>query len=313
MDKRRIKDLERQGYRIVGNHSAIKVCMWTKQAIRKKDVCYKNIFYGINSHRCIQMTPSLLFCTHRCVWCWRDIEWTSGKWKGKVDSPKEIVEGCIKEQKKILQGFKGNKKADKKRIEESLKPMHFAISLSGEPTLYPKLPELIKELKKRKITSFFVTNGTNPEMLEKLIKTKNFPTQTYLTLPAPNEKIYQKLCSPLVKASWKKILKSLSLLKKFKRSTIRMTLVKNLNMLNPEEYAELIKTANPDFLEVKAYMWVGYSRKRLSIQNMPLHPDIKEFAKKLSKLTGYKIIDEKPNSRVVLLMKKDSKKRFLNF
>ena len=27
-------------------------------------------------------------------------------------------------------------------------PLHFAISLTGEPTMYPRLPELIDEIKK---------------------------------------------------------------------------------------------------------------------------------------------------------------------
>ena len=50
-------------------------------------------------------------------------------------------------------------------------------------------------------------------------------------------------------------------------------------------------------------MWVGYSRERLEMQNMPYHNEVKKFAQKLAKLTGYKIIDEKKESRVVLLSK----------
>ena len=72
-----------------------------------------------------------------------------------------------------------------------MNPKHFAFSLSGEPTFYPRLPELIDELKKRNITSFLVTNGTNPEMLKKLIE--HPPTQLYLTLPAPDEETYKKV------------------------------------------------------------------------------------------------------------------------
>ena len=46
---------------------------------------------------------------------------------------------------------------------------------------------------------------------------------------------------------------------------------------------------------------------------MPLHSEIKEFALKLGKELGYKIIDEQKPSRVVLLMKKDIKNRKLKF
>ena len=130
---------------------------------------------------------------------------------------------------------------DKKRYKEAQKPKHFAISLAGEPTLYPKLPELIKEIHSRNMTSFLVTNGTNPSMIKKLIK--NQPTQLYLTLPAPDEKTYEKVCSPLARNQWKKIIETSKLLKKFKRSTIRLTLVKGFNMIKPEKYAELIDKA----------------------------------------------------------------------
>jgi len=307
--EKKIKDLYKQGYRLVGNHSSIKVCLWTKKAIKKQDFCYKQKFYGINSHRCVQMTPALPFCTNRCCWCWRDIDFTLPKWKGAVDDPKDIVVGCIKEHMKYLQGFRGNPKTNKKMFNESLNPLHFAISLSGEPTLYPKLPQLIKELKKRNITSFLVTNGTNPLMLKKLIKEQ--PTQLYISLPAPDEETYIKVCSPLIKDGWKKINSSLKLLKNFKRSTIRLTLVKNVNMLKPEKYAELVDKASPKFLECKAYVWVGYSRERLKLENMPTHKEIKDFSKKIEKNSNYKIIDEKKESRVVLLMCRKSG-RFLS-
>ena len=97
------------------------------------------------------------------------------------------------------------------------------------------------------------------------------------------------------------------------RKTLRITLIKNLNMIEPENYAKLIKIAAPDFVEVKSYMWVGASQKRLNIKNMPLHPEVKNFAKKIGKACGYKIVDEKKESRVVLLMKKDLKTRKIKF
>jgi tRNA wybutosine-synthesizing protein 1 len=304
------KDLYRQGYRIVGNHSAVKVCLWCKKAIRKENTCYKNTFYGINSHRCVQMTPALQFCSNRCIWCWRDVDFTKAKWTGPIDKPKDIVDGCIKEHIKYLHGFGGNPKSNKKRYQESLKPLHFAISLAGEPTLYPKLSELIKEIHSRGMSSFLVTNGTNPLMIKKLIK--NQPTQIYMTLPAPDEETYKKTCSPLIKNQWKKIIQSLKLLKKFKRSAIRLTLVKDYNMIKPEAYAKLIDD-NADFIEAKAYMWVGYSRQRLNIKSMPLHPEIKKFSEEICRNSSLKIIDEKKESRVVLLMKKDRKDRVMKF
>ena len=81
---------------------------------------------------------------------------------------------------------------------------------------------------------------------------------------------------------------------------------------DPEGYAKLIQLANPNWVELKAYMFIGHSRERLELQNMPLHKDIKKFANKLAKILNWKIIDERPESRVVLLAKNDSKTRFLN-
>jgi len=301
ISKKKKDDLYNQGYRIVGGHSGIKVCEWTKRSLKDEDICYKEKFYDTICHRCVQMTPSLQFCGHRCVWCWRDIEHTKPKWAGKGDDPVFIVDECIKQNAKYLEGFGGNKKTNMKKYKERFKPQQFAISLTGEPCIYPKLPELINELKKRKINSFLVTNGTQPKMLKKLLDKKAQPTQLYITLPAPAEETYVKCCKPLIKDGWKKINESLNFLKKFKRNVIRLTLVKGINMVKPEEYARLIKKYKPQYVEVKGYVWVGHSRKRLKEENMPSHKEIKEFANKICKHSGYNVIDEKENSRVVLL------------
>lgn len=309
ISKKKAGGLYRQGYRLVGNHSAVKPCLWCKKSIIGKDYCYKQQFYDTISHRCVQMTPALPFCTMRCLWCWRDIEFTKPEWNGKIDDPKFIIDECIKANVKYLQGFGGNKKTDMKKFKEIGKPQQFAISLSGEPTLYPKLPELILELRKRKINQFLVTNGTNPEMLKKLLDKDAQPTQLYITLPAPDEETYIKCCKPLIKDGWKSINESLKLLKRFKRNVVRLTLVKNVNMIKPEKYGCLIKKYRPMFVEVKAYMWVGYSRKRLKQENMPLHDEIKRFAEKIAEYSGYKIKDEKEESRIVLLVKKGNYKK----
>ena len=301
------KDLEKQGYRFTGKHSAIKVCEWCRKSLRGDDVCYKGNFYGIQSWRCIQMTP-IFTCTHRCVFCWRNIEETHNI-PEDLDDPKEIVDNSIKEHVKYLKGFGGNENRNQKRYEEIDQPLHFAISLTGEPCLYKKLPELVDEIKKRNMTIFIVTNGTQPEMLNRLLNHQ--PTQLYITLPAPNKKIYLKTCNPLQENTWENILKSLNLINKFKRSCLRLTLVKDINMTDPKGYADLIKKANPMFVELKAYMWVGHSRNRLEIDNMPYHHEIKDFAEKVAKILDWKIIDEKPKSRVVLMMKQDKKDRLL--
>jgi len=84
-------------------------------------------------------------------------------------------------------------------------------------------------------------------------------------------------------------------------------------MSNAKEYAKLIKKSKPLFVECKGYVFVGASRQRLSIDNMPSHSEIKKFAKEIAEYSGYKIIDEKKESRVCLLAKRDFKGRKLRF
>jgi tRNA wybutosine-synthesizing protein 1 len=308
--------LKKQHYAIIGKHSAVQICKYTKDSIRGKNFCYKQKFYGIQSHRCVQMTPCVMWCQHKCLFCWRPIEKNLGhSLKGKVDEPKEIIEKCIEAQRKQLLGFGGSLTADKKKLKEAMEPKHFAISLSGEPTIYPKLPELIKELEKRKISSFVVSNGEIPEMIKKIN-----PTQLYISVDAPNEKLFNKIDRPCnEKYGWKNLIKTLKILKSKKktRTVLRLTLIKGLNMVEPENYAELIKISDPMFVEVKSYMAVGFSRQRFGepkcVEIMPTHSEVKDFAKEICKFSGYKIIDEKENSRVVLLMKHDRKDRIMRF
>lgn len=306
------KDFEKQQYRIVGKHSVVKVCSWTKQCLRGKGVCYKNTFYGIKTWRCVEMSPTFL-CDQRCLFCWRDTTCSGIEWKGEIDDPKTIVDGCIAEWRDLLYGFGGSETTDMEKYKEVDKPLHFAISLTGEPTLYPKLPELIKEIHSRGMTTFLVSNGTIPGMFQRLLDEEAEPTQLYVSLVGPNKEIYEKVARPLQKDLWEKFLKTLSLIHKFNRSVIRMTMVKDLNMTNIEEYAELIKKAKPDFIEVKGYMHVGHSQKRLKKENMPSHNEIQEFAKKISELTGYHYVDERKESRVVFLVKDLDKEQKIKF
>ncbi|MDD5416570.1 MAG: 4-demethylwyosine synthase TYW1 [Candidatus Aenigmarchaeota archaeon] len=295
------KRLEKMGYRFGGKnkHAAVKICEWTRESLRGKGVCYKEKFYGIKSHRCLQMAPGVNSCNHKCAFCWRDINITNPKWNGPIDEPEVILNKLIEEQRKLLMGFKGFDKTDMKKFKEAMEPNQVAISLAGEPCLYPKLPELVDLINNRKMTSFLVTNGTIPEMVKKL--EKHQPYQLYVTLAAPNEEIYKKTCGPMIKNGWKKIMKTLSLLKKFKRTVIRLTLCKNLNMINPEEYAKIIEKAKPKWIECKAYMSIGYSRDRLGPAYMPTHEEIKKFAKEIEKHSSYKIVGDQKASRVVLL------------
>ncbi len=286
---------ELKGYQIVGRHSAVKTCLWLKKSLKDEGVCYKQKFYGIRSHRCLQMTPALL-CNQSCIYCWRPLELLKGfdGW----DSPEFIVEESIKAQHRLLSGFWGTKGVNRKKLEEAYKPNQVAISLIGEPTLYPYLPELIEAYKRRGFTTFLVTNGTRPEMLEIAA-----PTQLYISLTAYDEESHLTLNRP-PKSNWERIMRSLDVMRNSSsRTVIRLTLIKGYNMHDGaiEKYAKLIDRASPDFVEAKAYMYLGYSRLRLKQENMPSHADVMEFSRRLSRAIGYEIVSESEPSRVVLL------------
>ena len=293
--------LEYSGYRFVGEHghAATKICHWTRKSMVNEGVCYKEKFYGVQSHRCLQMSPAVPFCNQKCSFCWRDLSQTRVEWEGEYDDPKTIIEGAIKAQNNLLCGFGGNKKADMKKLEESKRPTNAAISLAGEPTLYPEIDELLAEFHRQDFTTFLVSNGMHWEKLGSL---DNEPTQLYVSLDAPNEKVYKELCNPQINDAWSKLNKTLELMNSFdSRTAIRITSVKGKNMISTDEYAELINKANPKYVEVKAYMFVGSSRKRLSLDNMPSHQDVRDFAQEIADKTGRELTKESEVSRVVLL------------
>jgi len=303
------KILEKQQYGIVGNHSGVKLCHWMRQSLLYGRECYKQTFYGIKSHRCLQMTPSISQCNQMCLFCWRHQGFTEKELK-KIDDPEFILDKSIETQKKLITGFKGDERCDQKKWREANKPNMLACSLSGEPTLYPKLGEFFEICHKRGITTFLVTNGTNPEVLEKL---DPLPKQLYISVVAPNKEVYKKLCSPLISDGWERINQTLELLPSLKtRTVIRHTLVNNWNMDSKyiKEYSRLDEKASPLFIEPKGYVFVGYSRKRMTLSNMPSHNKVRDFGAALAKNLGYNLTMERSDSRVVLLSKHQKLERF---
>ena len=313
------KRIRKETFEVFGKnkHSAVQLCNWTKKSLKDEGVCFKEKFYGIKSHLCCQMSPSI-FCNNRCIHCWRDISNAQENFgAGKFDSPKEVIEGAIKAQQKLLTGFKIDKnskkkqlsKANQEKLNEAQIPMQFALSLTGEPTLYPKIGELINEIRKRKATSFLVTNGLQPEVIKKLIREKNLPTRLYVSVNSSNEKDYNKFHRSLKKDAWKKLNETLGLFKKISeknKSVFRINLVKGLNMSdkNNFEFAKMIKKYLPDFIEIKGFMSVGFARNRLGYDRMPDHKEMLDFVKKLEKNligTKYKLQNFHIPSRAYVL------------
>jgi len=257
------------------------------------------------------MSPAAFYCTQQCSFCWRaqnrdlQIAWDETQLP-EWDTPEEIISGMLKAQGRILSGYKEHPKADVQKFREALTPKHVAISLTGEPTLYEPLGELISTLHSEGFTTFLVSNGTLPE---KLLKLKEEPTQLYVSVCASSEEVYKRVCRPQIREAWEKLNETLAILSSFRcRTVIRTTLVKDYNMDNVDGYARLVEKANPTYIEVKAYMHIGFSTLRLGFENMPSHKEIRAFGLQLAERTGYQVVDESFESRVVLLSKKNKSK-----
>ena len=327
-------------------HTALKPCHWFEQKLmtgRENRNCYKGVF-GIQSHRCLQNTPSLPFCNHQCVFCWRDIELGAlgSEFSVEPDDPKYLVDEMLRHHMDIVKNHLPLKRyldnyeilidilyymllnkrrhnintlsegihVSKNKIEralnllknqkfvkpidetlknfeldyeisccidsraeiellinreltspdeimqvhsEAMHPNHAAISLDGEPMLYPLMSDLVKEFKNRNMTTFIVTNGTLPERTKNL---STYPSQLYTTLPAPNEQIYKKICRPMIRNGWNKIMDSINLLESLPcRTLLRLTAVRELNINDHliDEYIKIIDKANPNFFEIKGF------------------------------------------------------------
>jgi len=312
--------LKRAGYG-VWKHATVELCHWTKQSLTTGRSCYKVKFYAApwgGSHRCVEMCPVGMICLNKCIYCWRPAESYDYFYPSpeQVYDPPEIVEGILKERRRLLSGYFGHPKCTRERVEEALQPTHWAISLSGEPCLYPKLPELILYLRQLPNTRsiFVVTNGRVPEMIERMDREDALPTQLYLSLTAPNEELYYKIHVPILDRdnAWKKFRRSLELLSTVRtRTVIRLTLIKGINTDDKHipEFAELIKLANPHFIEVKSYMSLGYSVYKIGKEGMLRHEEVKEWTKRLLQelnrdVERFELVDESLDSRIVLLQNK---------
>ncbi len=308
-------------YGIVGNHSAVHICSWTKTNIKNGPACYKRKFYGIDTHRCAEISPAAAWCHEACIFCWRPMEWYSRVTMDydEVDDPKDIITGVIEQRKKLLVGFGGNPKVNKRMFKEAYEkwPSHWAISLSGEPTIYPRLAELILKLREHPETRsiFLVSNGQEPDRIWELKQKDALPTQLYISFSTPNPEMFKRVIRSVYRDGWERLMKTLNMLKDLNcRRVIRITLMKGINDDDQsiEQFANILNNIVVDYIEIKSYSYLGQSRKRLSYENVASHDHVKNFAERLqARLKDYKIHNEDKNSLIVLL--KNVNSQYLDF
>ena len=182
--------LAKQRYHLVGDHGGVKVCHWTKQSLIADRSCYKGTFYGIESHGCMQMAPNVDTCNLGCTYCWREPH--SDTLNKIDDDPYELYLQSVKAHRRLLTGYGGNPKADREKWLEAQNPKHVAISLNGEPTLYSRLGEFLEVCHQHGTSTFLVTNGSLPKVIENL---DPLPTQLYVSVDAPNKEIFDRIGS----------------------------------------------------------------------------------------------------------------------
>ena len=260
------KKLKKAKYGIA-DHSTVELCHWTKKSFRGEGNCYKHKFYGISTHQCMEFSPAGMYCQNRCVYCWRPMEFYESMEMdpNKVAEPKDILTKLLVERRRLIMGHYGNPKTDKKILDESLLPSHYAISLSGEPTMYPKLPELIRYLKSLKQTKsiFLVTNGQEPDMIKKMADEDALPTQLYLSTNAADSESFIKINRPKYKDSWERWNKTLGMLKDLDTRILRLTIIRDHNNDQASINESKMIDRSQVFVEIKSYMHIGYSTNRL--------------------------------------------------
>ncbi|KIW01908.1 uncharacterized protein PV09_06749 [Verruconis gallopava] len=301
--------LTKQGYTIVGSHSGVKICRWTKSALRGRGSCYKYSFYGIKSHLCMETTPSLS-CSNKCVFCWRHGTNPVGTtWRWKVDPPEMIFEGVKEGHYKKIKMMKGVPGVRADRFAEAMQIKHCALSLVGEPIFYPHINEFTRMLHKEHISSFLVCNAQHPDQLAAL----NHVTQLYVSIDASNKDSLRKIDRPLHRDFWERFIRCLDILreKRFTQRTVfRLTLVKGFNIDDEAEgYADLVARGLPCFVEIKGVTFCGTSTSSsagLTMQNVPFYSEVCAFVVALSKALSnrglkYGIAAEHAHSCCVLL------------
>jgi len=181
------KKLVKEGYQLLSSHSAVKLCRWTKIMLHDRGGCYKHIFYGIMSYRCMETTPNLS-CANRCIFCWRHhTNPISKEWRWMKDSPEILLEQSFKNHYKLINMIKNSSQVKQQYFKKAHLVKHCALSLVGEPIMYPNIQDYVDLIHDKSVSTFMVTNGQFPEKVLKI----SAITQFYISVDAATKKNLQ--------------------------------------------------------------------------------------------------------------------------
>lgn len=174
----------------------------------------------------IATTVFLSGCNFRCPWCY---------------SPELVLPEKIQLQPKISKKEFFNFLKERKGLLEGI------VLCGGEPTINKDLPKFCKKIKKMGYLVKLDTNGSNPEMLKKLIDGKSVD-YVAMDIKGPKEKHNEFIG---IKVDIKKIQESIDILKEGKVDyEFRSTIVPSLHIKEDViEMAKWIRGARRYFLQ----------------------------------------------------------------
>lgn len=144
-----------------------------------------------------------------------------------ADDPETLLNEALEKHRSLIKPLRGIPGATQERYKEALNPTHCALSLVGEPIVYPHINQFVQLLHARNMSSFIVTNGQHPDAIEKLTTPV---TQLYLSVDAPDPDTLKLVGRPLFKDYWERLLSSLQQLRfRTERTVARLTMIKGWN------------------------------------------------------------------------------------
>ena len=115
-----------------------------------------------------------------------------------MDDAETIVEKAVSEHRGMIKQMKGVPGVMPERFEEGMDPRHCALSLVGEPIMYPEIDKFVGLLHAKRISTFLVTNAQFPDAI------KNLPaiTQLYVSVDAATPETLKAIDRPLFGDYW---------------------------------------------------------------------------------------------------------------
>jgi pyruvate formate lyase activating enzyme len=201
----------------------------------------------------------LVGCNFRCPFCYSSELVLPEKIKNHPKTKIETFLNFLEERKDLLEGI---------------------VVCGGEPTIHKDLPDFLKKIKSFGYSLKLDTNGSNPEMLENLIK-ENLIDYVAMDVKAPKEK-YDKAAG--VKVDIKKIENSVDILKEGKIDfEFRTTVVPGI--LEKEDVFKIAQWISP----AKKYYLQNFKDEKILNEKMEgvkpySYDEMKEIKDKISPL-----------------------------